>query len=589
MTHARTPDRRCARLRARVAAWLRVERGDTLVEVLIAAVMVALIAAATLNGFAGVAHLSSTQRHQTEATALAQQDEARLRGLTISQLGGGAGNGPSALWPSGHVTVDGTTYTVTSKSQYISGSSSTASCTTGPTTISADVVAISSSVTWTSGNGTNDNRNPVVIHGVVAPSQGGSLVVVATDGSDLPLSGVTATLTGPTTVAPLTTDASGCSIFGGLAGGAYTVTFTDPGTVDINGNPPSAQSVTVVPTRTTTVFVKVAQPGAISATFTTNYSGSSVANSSDTFVASNTQLGAPGYRLFGTDSTRSTNSDVANIVSPTTEFPFAGGNNSYSVYAGSCPSDAPPSPASVVVTPSTTSSVAIPEPAMIVLPWGTSSAFADDDRNAALTYSSGWTQNSNVSDYSGTTTDSATTNNSMTFTFYGTSVQWIATKAKTNGIANVSLDGAAAAPVDLYAASTSYKNTVYSATGLTPGSHTLTITVSGTKNASATGYNVSIDEISGTAVSLLTTRPTVTVTDTGCGNNEDYPATQIATLTHGALVNPGEPYATFTVCADNGTNHNTATVPNTSFTAPGNIVNIALYAGATGLSGGTCP
>jgi len=81
--------------RARVSARLRAERGDTLVEVVIGALMVALIATASLGGFADIGHLGQTQRSEAQAAALAQQDQARLRGLTIAQLsanGAGTGN-----------------------------------------------------------------------------------------------------------------------------------------------------------------------------------------------------------------------------------------------------------------------------------------------------------------------------------------------------------------------------------------------------------------------------------------------------------------------------------------------------------------
>ncbi len=50
---------------------------------------------------------------------------------------------------------------------------------------------------------------------------------------------------------------------------------------------------------------------------------------------------------------------------------------------------------------------------------------------------------------------------------------------------------------------------------------------------------------------LLTSAPVVTLTDNnaGCNSSENYPATQVPTLTQGALVDPGQPYGNFTVCA----------------------------------------
>ena len=89
----------------------------------------------------------------------------------------------------------------------------------------------------------------------------------------------------------------------------------------------------------------------------------------------------------------------------------------------------------------------------------------------------------------------------------------------------------------------------------------------------------------------MTIAPNVTVTDTdsGCGNNEDYPPTQIPTATHRRARQPGEPYGTYTVCVDNGTNHEHRDASPTRTTPAGNTVNIYLAYGATGHASGTCP
>lgn len=457
MPKVHVPAARSARLRARVAAWAGGERGEALLEVLLAALMVALIAAATLNGYSSIAHISGTQRHRAEAAVLAQQDQARLRGLTIIQLAGSSGNQSTTQ------TIDGTTYTVTSLSKYVSGTSSNPACTTGPSFTTADQVATSSTVTWSPGN---DNRAPVVVHGLVAPSEGGSLIVTAENQGATGLAGVTATVTGPTTVSPLTTDANGCSVFGGLAGGSYSVVFSDPGYVDVNGiSPPATQTVTVIPTQTAhTATIQIGQAGTINATFTTKFNGSTVAATADQIVTHNNGI-TSGNRIFGTDSTASSNTYVSSLSTGATMFPFT---TNYDIYAGGCAQSTLPSGSvSAAVTPGGTTNVTLTEPAMIVKVY-----------NAA--------------------------------------------------------------------------------SGSSP---------------------------------LITTVPDVTVTDNLC-SNEDYPPEQVPTATQGALVNPGMPYGTYTVCADatiSGTvYHNTATVANTNYTT-GNVASIYLGTGAAGRSTGKCP
>ena len=126
-------------------------------------------------------------------------------------------------------------------------------------------------------------RPPVVIHSVVAPPVGGALVVSATTpiatgttGSSgvTGLPGLTATLTGPSTTSPLTTDSAGCAIFAGLTAGSYTLNMTPPtGYVDKDGNTTIAtQNPTVTATQTLYASAPtLAQPGAIAASFQTTY------------------------------------------------------------------------------------------------------------------------------------------------------------------------------------------------------------------------------------------------------------------------------------------------------------------------------
>jgi len=55
----------------------------------------------------------------------------------------------------------------------------------------------------------------------------------------------------------------------------------------------------------------------------------------------------------------------------------------------------------------------------------------------------------------------------------------------------------------------------------------------------------------------------------------------------GALADPGQPYGSWTVCASSGGVKNTGTVNNTSYST-GNVVNIYLASGSSGLTSGSC-
>jgi Tfp pilus assembly protein PilE len=698
-----------APLRTRVAAWLRDEAGDTMIEVMVAAILVALIAVATFTGYASVAHVASGQSTRAQAAALADADQARLHGLTLNNLSS-SGASKSYGNTSYSVPVDGTTYTVSSSTQYVSGSGAVSCTTTGTST--ADEVQTTSIVSWSSDAYAG---GPVELHGLVTPPQGGSLIVRVLDSNGNGISGVNVTVSGPTSVSPLTTDSAGCVEFGGLTGGSYSASATQNGT-NITG------SSTVVATQTKTIVLTPAGgTGGISATFTTAYNGSTYPSSADQVTAYD-PAATQQYTVFGSPSTLASNTYQSTVSSGGVLTP---GN--YTAYAGSCSGDYGSGGYQVAaVSSGTTQSVSLPLPAMLIDVWGSNVPTEYDDAYSGVTYSGSFTHASSgySYDYDGTESWSSTAGNYVSFTFTGTSIQWITTQTSNHGFANIYIDGSLVATNDdTYAANTVPGYVGFVATGLSAGSHTIKILVDGTKDASSSGtfvttdafivgtgdtsgqlddpasasvsyssgwthsatgnqnydsteslsqttgsyvqvtftgtsiewlapvgtndgyadiyldgslvesavtaYNTSttykqviwsdaglsngthtlkivvdgnrpsgssanyvpIDSfIYGTqATGLLSTAPVVTLTDnnTGCSSQENYPATQTPTLTQGALVDPGQPYGNWTVCASSGGVKNTATVANTNYTT-GNVVNVYLGTGASGLQSGGC-
>lgn len=550
-----------------------------MIEVIISAVMVALIALATLGGYAAIAGVTGDQNMHAQADALAQQDQARLRGLTLTALAGSAGNQTSTP------TVDNTVFTVVSSSKFVSGAGSQSCSSSG--TASADEVQTTSTVSWSHNSG---GHGAVVINGLVAPQEGGSLVARVTDQNGNPLTGATITLSGgPTVVSPLTTDASGCAVFGGLDGGSYTVTEVLNGFVTANNATSATTTATVVPTQTATANFTMAQGGGVSATFSTTYGGTSHASSADQIVAW-TSTNPTQYNIFGTASTLGSNTYASPVATgPNSLYP-----GTYTVFAGACSGDnSTGGSATATVTGGSTSSVSLPLPAMIVNVWGSGPTAYD---NSALAYakgsagSSGWLTSSGIpGDMGGDETASSTTGNTATISFSGTSVQWIGPTSSGGGYANVYLTGTlVASNVSTYSSTTAYQQVLYSATGLSAGSHTLQIVVDGTHATGSSGNKVSVDTIIAGTPALLSTAPLVTITDnnTGC-SGENYPATLVPTTTQGALADPGQPYGNFTVCASSGGSKNTATVANTSYSA-GNTVAIYLATGSSGLASGSC-
>jgi beta-galactosidase GanA len=125
-----------------------------------------------------------------------------------------------------------------------------------------------------------------------------------------------------------------------------------------------------------------------------------------------------------------------------------------------------------------------------------------DDASSALSYSGTWfhanTSNSNYTngDYDSTESWSTTTGSSVTVPFNGTAVQWIGPKNNNGGIAAVSVDGGTPVNVDTYDANgKEFQQVLFSATGLSSGAHTLTITVTGNKNPASSADTIVIDAI----------------------------------------------------------------------------------------------
>jgi trimeric autotransporter adhesin len=117
----------------------------------------------------------------------------------------------------------------------------------------------------------------------------------------------------------------------------------------------------------------------------------------------------------------------------------------------------------------------------------------ENTASPSVAYTGGWTQDDPAQAWSGgTATMSMTTGARTTFTFTGTEVRWIGARGTGAGIARVWLDGAPHAEVDLYTP-TDVHGVVFTATGLTPGRHTLAIDVTGLRNPAATGTLVVVD------------------------------------------------------------------------------------------------
>ena len=104
----------------------------------------------------------------------------------------------------------------------------------------------------------------------------------------------------------------------------------------------------------------------------------------------------------------------------------------------------------------------------------------------------GWRGFTSASANGGAYRMSNVANDTVTYGFSGASIKWITLKGPSMGKALVTIDGVSQGTFDLYSSSTGW-NQQFLFGNLGSGSHNIVIKVTGTKNASATGFNVALD------------------------------------------------------------------------------------------------
>jgi beta-N-acetylhexosaminidase len=116
-----------------------------------------------------------------------------------------------------------------------------------------------------------------------------------------------------------------------------------------------------------------------------------------------------------------------------------------------------------------------------------------EENDTWLSYTGTWASSSSTSASGGSFAYANSVRSSVTVRFTGTRLAWIAKKSPSYGVASVSLDGGSPVPVDLYSPGTLWRQKVWDTGPLVSGTHTVSIQWTGTKNASATNTNISLD------------------------------------------------------------------------------------------------
>jgi Tfp pilus assembly protein PilV len=345
----RRPPHALTRLRQRAQA----EEGFLLIEVIISAVLVAVIVIGTFTGYDAVNRISADQRHHNQGAVLAAQAQEQLRTDAANVLD------TLELTPHTYTqTVDGTTYTIKQEASYVNDTTQSAECSaTGAASTGAkqngNYLRITSSVTWP--QLVAAKRPALTESSIITPPTGSGLELDAINAAEAPVSGVTSTVTYtaieatlPTTLTG-TTGAGGCFVFSGIPATSALVSVSPKlgyvipsGAYEIK-----PKEFSIAPNLTTHDQITLDEGGAIKANF--KYKGASV--TSDSFVAANTSMNVPpDFVVGGTNVKVNTEGTYEPVpltyaTSGTTAksllhypsgdlFPFA--KSPWSVYAGDC-------------------------------------------------------------------------------------------------------------------------------------------------------------------------------------------------------------------------------------------------------------
>jgi hypothetical protein len=148
-------------------------------------------------------------------------------------------------------------------------------------------------------------------------------------------------------------------------------------------------------------------------------------------------------------------------------------------------------------TPPTTTPGPAPTPTPTPTTPASTANFVEQD-NPAVSYTGGWSQNLIAGHSGGSAYLAMDPGSRATFTFSGKGASWIGYRDEWSGIATIRVDGVIKGTVDSFSSPGQAKSTLYTIAGLSNGTHTLSIEVSGTKNAASGGSWIWIDAFAAT-------------------------------------------------------------------------------------------
>ena len=302
--------------------------GYSVVELLVAVTVFALVFAAVSIGIGRALEVNRGNRNRSAAAYLAARQLEEVRAKAFSSVALGR---TTCVYTTTSCNLPAP-YTVVQDVAWASPGTTSTTCDV-PATSGASLAykRVTVTVTWPDMNGVA----PVTSQTLLTPPGGsydpndGHILVQAFDRDALPLAGRTVSITGPESASQVTSS-DGCAFFAYLDPGTYTATFSISGFVDRQGNQPATQSVGVTASRITKVQFDYDEAATLSVGPVAPSLAVIPSGIAMTVANSNLTVGTKSF------SQAATGSGTTRSITPL--FPYASG---YQVWAGDC-ADADP-------------------------------------------------------------------------------------------------------------------------------------------------------------------------------------------------------------------------------------------------------
>jgi prepilin-type N-terminal cleavage/methylation domain-containing protein len=212
----------------------RPETGFTLVELIVALLILAIVMSASLYGVLQGMRLSRDTQERVVASNVVTGVLERIESTALTPSGFASLAPNTVALPS--QSIQGTTFTLSQTTEWVNRGLTSSVCDSG--TNSSLLLRATVTATWGyASESVTDSTLLAPPNGTFSSSDGSLPVQVdQADGTGFAGATVTATPTSgnplPTTPAPITTGSDGCAFFAQLGPATYTVTVSSPGGVD---------------------------------------------------------------------------------------------------------------------------------------------------------------------------------------------------------------------------------------------------------------------------------------------------------------------------------------------------------------------